>query len=46
MRRGAGEEPGEGRFEVLGNLLYNTSHLLDPGAPSTLLFLLTQLAQI
>jgi hypothetical protein len=35
-----------GDGQILGNLLYNTSHLLDPGAPSTLMFLLTQLGQL
>lgn len=34
-------QTGDG--QILGNLVYNVSHLLDPNSPAALLFLLTQL---
>ena len=37
-------QTGDG--QILGNLLYNVSHLLDPGNAVSLLFLLTELAQL
>jgi hypothetical protein len=37
-------ETGDGK--LLGNLLYNTANLLNPGGSTTLLFLLTQLGQL
>ena len=37
-------QTGDG--QILGNLLYNVSHLLDQGNVASLLFLLTQLAQL
>jgi hypothetical protein len=37
-------ETGDG--QILGNLLYNVAHLLNSGNPTTLLFLLAQLATL
>jgi len=37
-------QTGDG--QILGNLLYNVSHLLDPGNGASLLFLLTELGQL
>jgi hypothetical protein len=37
-------QTGDG--QVLGNLLFNVANLLNPGNTTTLLFLLTQLAQL
>ena len=37
-------QTGDG--QILGNLLYNVSHLLDQGNGASLLFLLTQLSQL
>lgn len=37
-------QTGDG--QILGNLLYNVANLLNPGNPTSFLFLLTQLAQL